>query len=238
MTEESVLTHQPFGYRKKPARVYLAAAYLLIAPFINLVLGIRNTGEVNWYKIGTWFQYLLILHPRTWALLIITLTAGGLLLLVRKASWVFTLASLGLVILYNLIVFHDVPLLAVALLAFVAFTPFKKPYLNPSLRWWEHPPRFVVDLFAAIPEIQAQLKIFDVSEGGMLAAFEGSFVPSVGATFYLEFNNGPKVMGKVVRKQEEKYLGIHFESVDRKKRRELRDFIKGLERRGEAKAKR
>jgi hypothetical protein len=234
----SALTHLPFGYKKKPARVYIVAAYLLLAPWINFVLGIRNTGEANWHEVAVWFDYLGKLHPRTWFLLLITLAAGSMILMVRKTSWIFALSSLGLVIAYNIVVFRDVPMLAVLLLALVAFTPFKKPYLNPQMRWWEHDPRFVVDLFAQVPEVQARLHIYDLSEGGTLAAFQGNFAPTVGSNFYIEFPSGPKVLGKVIRQQEQKYLGIHFEEMNRAKRKELRSFIKGLERKGEAKAKR
>jgi hypothetical protein len=122
-------SYQPFGYRKKPFRVYFVALYLLIAPWINFVLGIRNTGESQWYHVHTWLEYLLRLHPRTWTLLILTLFAGVFLLMVRKASWIFAWSLLLAVIFYNLIIFNDLPILALVLLFFVLLTPFKRVML-------------------------------------------------------------------------------------------------------------
>jgi len=232
------LTHQPFGYRKKPVRVFLVAIYLLIAPWVYFVLNIRELGDPTWGNPDTWLKYLTDLHPRVWFLLTITFAAAIMLFLVRKASWILAIIALVLVIIYNIFVFGSLPIPAIILLAFVLFTPFRKPYLNPQLRWWEQLPRFDVDLFANVEDLSAQLHIYDISEGGVLAEFLGETHPKLYDTFHIEFSNGPKLLTKLVRIQENKYLGLHFEELSRGDKRLLKKFIKTLRRRGEAKSRR
>lgn len=237
---EQALSSQPFGYKKKPWRVYAVALYLLIAPWVFFVLAIKfNINDPGWYKPSVLLHYLQVSPPRLVLLLGLTLASGSLLLFVRKASWVVAVVTLVLVILYNVFFFNfQIPWSAVVLLLFVLFTPFRKPYLNPSLRWWEQPPRFEVDLFADIPETQSKIHVYDISEGGLLGEYLGLEKPEIEDKFYIEFENGPKLLSQVVRKQEGKYVGVHFEDVNKIQFKRLKKFIRRLRRRGAAVSKR
>jgi len=237
--KNKALSSQPFGYKKKPLRVYAVAFYLLLAPWINFILSLKfQKQDPGWYNPAVWLEYFEMMRPRLLILLALTLSSGVLVLLVRKASWAVAIITLALVIIYNMTFLGGIPWQAVLLLAFVVFTPFRKPYLNPSLRWWEQAPRFDVDLFASIPESQSRIHVYDISEGGLLGEFLGSAKPDMDSIFYVEFEGGPKILGKVVRRQQDKYIGLHFEKVSKVQFKQLKKFIKSLRRKGAAVSKR
>jgi c-di-GMP-binding flagellar brake protein YcgR len=101
---------------------------------------------------------------------------------------------------------------------------FRKPYLNPRVRWWETSPRYKADLPVEI-EHQHQAVLVDISRTGLLLEWNAS-APNLeeGSFCRLKLPTDLALDARVVRKTPRGF-GLEFYDLSSDQKRKLRRFL-------------
>jgi hypothetical protein len=213
----------PRGYRKKPLWIYLLSAFMCLSPPVSFVAAVRRAGESLWYSPETWLAYARRIPAPVWGLIAFFVLSGLTVLLVRKLTWMLALGALGALLLYNLVLFRQLPLLAgAAILALTLFPRLREPFLSPKLRWWEQAPRQAVHLKAVAVGSGAEVEVLNLSATGALLASDPFGGTRAEASLCLA--PGLVVLCKVVRSEGAR-TGVQFLYLSASSRRKLRKLI-------------
>ena len=230
---------QNSGYRHKPFWIYVASILLMIAPLGNLLWSLASLRIPDWYKPHVWAYWAKYVSPMTWVLLAMLFVSGVSLLVVRKWTWNLSLATLALVTLYDIIMMKQFLMMGtVAVLAMVAstlgfglvlyFSEFRRPYMNPRLRWWETSPRYKVDLPVVLSKSDLPATLVDISRTGVLVEWTTpEQIPDIEGDVQLTLPTQKAVAAKIKRRTPKGY-GLEFGELGREDRLAVRDFIDTL----------
>lgn len=237
-SQESAPQHVS-GYRKKPLWIYVTALVLMFSPLGNIIWSLAQVGAIGWYKPSVWIYWARFVTPQTWILLVLLFVAGALLLVVRRWSWTFSLVVLGMIAIYDLVMIKNFvamgPLAVVAMLVgtvsfglILYFSEFRKPYINPRLRWWETSPRYKVDLPATCSTVPTPGVMVDISRSGVLLQWPADLnIPNIEGNCHVTLPNQLTLPALAKRKTEHGY-GMEFHTLNREQKRQLLDFIASL----------
>jgi hypothetical protein len=168
------------GYRRKPNWIYFVGLCFILAPFGNFLVTLATLHIPQWYSPTVWRHWVRYVPVGTWALLSLVFASGlALLLFVRRWALLLTLATLLMVIAYNLVTIRQFALLGSLAIGGMAgtsavmgyllyFTRFRRPYTDPRIRWWETSPRYKVSIPVRIESVPAEGVLLDVSFTGAL----------------------------------------------------------------------
>ena len=219
------------GYRKKPLWIYMVAIALMVAPLGNLLWTLANLNIPRWYLPSTWRIWLPYLTASTWVMLAALFVSGCSLLFVRRWSWGLGLLTLCLITVYNLVMLKQFLMLGpiavflmiastIGLAAFLYFSEFRKPYLNPRLRWWETSPRFRAELPVALQGQSEPAILVDISRTGLLLEWpEGKKPPGLEGTLHLTLPAQSQSVPGEVKRSTLKGYGLQFENLTKPDKR-------------------
>lgn len=217
----------PQGYKKKPLWVYGAAGFLIVVPFANFLISISRQGEPLWYSPKIWALYAGYVPVATWGFVALTFLSGVFLLLVRQVTWLLALVTLVVLAAYNLLVFKQFTVLAIILVAMILFRPFRRPYLDPKTRWWEHHPRYQTNIFGTVLPSEVKVRLHNISLSGIFVEWTDTNHPAPTTGQQINISLGPslEILCEVVRKHEN-FLGIRFKHLPRSTKKILKEKIK------------
>ncbi len=200
------------------------ACLLLGVPFGNFLYAIASTGESHWYHPKVLLFFARHVPAVTWAMVALFMASSLGLLLVRRITLVFKVSAMAALLLYNIVLFKQVPVLLIALMAGLLFTPFRRPYVNSRLRWWEVAPRFEVDLDCTDVESQRRFEIINISVTGALLRNpkRADILPPY---LVLEFSQSVVLRAQVVRIENEDRFGVQFLNPTKAQMRALQEVI-------------
>jgi hypothetical protein len=229
------------GYRKKPFWIYVAAFTLILSPFGNFIVSLIAHQTPYWYSPKAWAHWVQSITPGVWGILILLFLSGVALLFVRKWTWTLSLVSLGFIIVYDIILIATnqlefmgpvaIILMILATLSFgmgIYLSEFRKPYLNPRLRWWETEPRYRVDLPVTLTKVEHPGNLVDISRSGVLVEWtDAKTIPEIEGILSLTLPTQISVPVLVSRRTARGY-GLQFEKLDAKQKKDLKVFIETL----------
>jgi hypothetical protein len=229
------------GYRKKPLWIYIAAIILMITPFGNLLYSLAALGVSQWYLPTTWTFWTQFVSLSTWFLLGIIFSSGVLLLVVRRWTWTLSLVFLSIIVVYDFIMLatnqfeimgpFPIFLMIMATIAFglgLYLSEFRKPYLNPRLRWWETEPRYRVDLPVTLTTVEHPGNLVDISRSGVLIEWaDAKAVPEIEGNLNLTLPTQISIPVVVSRRTARGY-GLQFTSLTSSQKKDLKIFIETL----------
>jgi hypothetical protein len=238
MTSGSTSTAK--GYAKKPRWIYALGISFLIAPLGNFIWSLAALGVRRWWDPAVWMIWVPYVEWYVWLLMGLVAASGLSLLLVRKWSWLLSLISLASVLIYSVVLLPDISskagIFIVALLMIVTigamgvifFSPFRLPYVNPRLRWWETSPRYRVDIRVHVDDSPLEANLVDISRTGALIQWPNANVPELSGRTKLTLPMGLALFVEVVRKTNQGY-GLRFMSgVNRDEKKALHTFLAQL----------
>lgn len=227
------------GYTKKPAWIYALGISFILAPFGNFLWSLAALGE-RWWHPQVWQIWVPYIEWYVWLLMVSVSVSGVALLIVRRWSWILAMTSLALVMVYSLIILPNISskasigivvlllVLTIGALGAIFYSPFRLPYLNPRLRWWETSPRYRVDINARISGVDAECTLVDVSRTGALIEWSSGKFPELSERAKLDLPMGLSLVVDVARKTERGY-GLRFvSSANKAEQKNLKIFLKQL----------
>jgi hypothetical protein len=232
-------TNSSLGYRQKPKLIYLVAVLLMLTPFGNLIWSLKALKVSNWYHPSVWFYWSQYVQWPTWILLGLIFASGLSLLFVRKWSWTFSLVTMAIITIYDIVMWHEFRMMGTAAVvamivctlgfsAFMFFTEFRVPYLNPRVRWWETSPRYRVDLPVVLNKTDSPATLVDISRTGLLIEWPvSSKIPDIEGEMLITLPTQASLPTKIMRRTERGY-GLMFASLSREQRKSVQHFIETL----------
>lgn len=232
-------TNSSAGFRQKPKSVYLAAIVLMLAPIGNLAMNLAVLGVPRWYHPENWIFWTRYVSPLTWGVLALIFLTGVSLLFVRRWTWTFSIISMALIIAYDVIMWNEFQKMGlwavvamilgtIAFIAFLIFTEFRVPYLNPRARWWETSPRYRVDLPVGLSKTDTPATLIDISRSGVLVEWmPGQTRPELEGNIEITLPTQAKVPATVMRKTERGY-GMSFVGLNGVQKKSVKTFIETL----------
>jgi hypothetical protein len=229
----------PIGYRHKPRWVFVIAFLFMLAPVGNFVSTLAMMRIADWWTPRVWIHWAQWISPGAWGIMTMLFLSGLGLLFVNRLSWIFASICLLTVLGFNLFyVFHfgtvstlgpitlGVMVLATLLSGLFLYSQrFRRPYLNPRLRWWETRPRYRADLGVRMPPFSERCVLLDISESGALVDFPER-VPMIPDQVQIEVTAELKLDCDVVRRPDSgRAFGLSFLKLSRPQRAELRRFL-------------
>ncbi len=229
------------GYRQKPKWIYFASIVLMLTPFGNLLWSLASLNVQDWYMPSAWAHWVKFVSPTTWFLLAMIFSSGILLLVVRKWTWTLSLACLGVIVVYDIVMIAsnqfelmgNFPLILM-LLATLSFglglylTEFRKPYLYPRMRWWETSPRFRVDLPIGISSAEHSGNLVDISRSGLLVEWDDpKKTPSLEGELVATLPTQVKIP-VVVARQTARGYGLQYGELSTDHKKDIRFFLDTL----------
>lgn len=217
------------GYKRKPLWVYGAAIFLMIVPVANFLMFMIHQNEARWYAPDVWVIYAQLISPLTWGFIFLTLFSGALLLFVRQVTWILALATLTVLVAYNLFLFKQFAVLAILLLCMILLAPFRRPYLQAKSRWWEQSPRYTANTYATLLPNGTRVKVHNISLSGMLVEWidAATPVPPANLQITLSLGSSLEILCDITRRHEN-MLGIRFKNLPVSVRQKLKQKIKDL----------
>ncbi len=111
---------------------------------------------------------------------------------------------------------------------FLYFSRFRRPYMNPKMRWWETSPRFKTDIPVKIPMSSKDGVLTDVSITGALIEWKDiSLVPVAEKLSRIELPPGLTLDCEVARTVPNGY-GLRF-NLNRETSRKFKLWLRQLE---------
>jgi len=214
---------QPMGYASKPKWITALGVAFLLAPLGNFLWSLAAYGVERWWDPNVWGIWLPHVEPYVWLMMFLVAASGVSLLVVRKWSWILAVAALSFVLIHSFFLLPHIvgstntaivvllSLITVGSIAFVGFSPFRRPYLNPRLRWWETSPRYKADIQVKVGEIEQPGILVDISRTGALVEWPSASMPDVSENTKLDLPMGLSLYARVARKTESGY-GFTFNS--------------------------
>lgn len=228
------------GYRRKPTWIPIVAIFFILTPFGNFLMTLYSLNIPRWYAWDVWAYWVRYVPTLTWVLMSCIFVSGiSLLFFVRKWALVWTMATLALVLIYNMAMIRAFSLMGtvavsgmmlttVAATYFLYFSRFRRPYMNPKMRWWETSPRFKTEIPVKIPKSTHNGVLVDVSLTGALIEWSTiGDIPVPQKVTQLELPPGLTLACEVARSTEKGY-GIKF-NLDRTSSKKFKLWLKQLE---------
>jgi hypothetical protein len=235
------------GYRRKPIWIHVVALLFLLAPVGNFVFGLIALGYRRWPSPEDFSTLLASVPTTAWALQACVAATGVALLFVRRGSLLLATVTLLALNLYNLFNFREFSVIGganlavlivitAAVLAAFYLTDFRKPYLNPRVRWWETAARYRADLSVGVLEGETDFRLLDVSRTGALVAGPGHLADRLrlGAAVSLRLPDGARLSAEIVREAhdvegEGRAWGLQFKGLGKAAKQALREFLSTLD---------
>ncbi len=223
------------GYRKKPLWIYLFAVGLTISPVIMLSYAFGS--RAGWHSPGRWLTLLRFVSISTWILCTMQVLAGLGLLFVRRWSWQFALLTMGAITAFDIVQWKSVGSAGIATLAvmvvvtlgfaaLISAEMFRRPYLNPRLRWWETSLRFRADLPVQV-EAGVSAVLVDISRTGLLIEWAEGESPPLKDQITISLPSELRLPCRLVRRTD-RGCGLQFMPLDGAQRTALNGFLKTL----------
>ncbi len=213
---------KPQGYRSKPAWIYALSAFMCASPFVCFLLAIRRMGESHWATPSVWLRFAHHIPGSVWALVAFFMMTGAALVFVRRVTWTLALIAFALLVVFNVVLFKKLPLLAGLAMAALTLRPLRNPFLSPKLRWWEQAPRVAVDLEAVSQG--ERFRVINISATGALLESQSGVHYLEGVVLQVSLSGRLELDCKVVRRDGER-IGVSFVDVSRKTRKAIRRLI-------------
>ncbi|HVJ64469.1 MAG TPA: PilZ domain-containing protein [Bdellovibrionota bacterium] len=236
----SITNQAPQGYIKKPKWIYGLGLAFLLAPFGNFLWSLAALGVRRWWDPAIWRIWVPYVEWYVWVLMLLVAISGLSLMLVRKWSWVLSLAALGSVFVYSVILLPNINskasvaivallmLLTIGAMGVIFFSPFRLPYVNPRLRWWETSPRYRVDIKVKVGDVAQDATLVDISRSGALVEWTSAAVPELEPRTKITLPMGLTLLVEVIRKTQQGY-GLKFLSEHNKAdTKTLKTFLEQL----------
>jgi len=236
---EKATANKPSGYRQKPKWIYLTAAILMLSPLGNMIFTLANLNIKGWYKPTVWVYWAQFVQPSTWFILGLLFASGLMLLTVRKWTFNLCLAILAVIIVYDIMMIRQFQILGIGaiviMLAFTLafafllyFTEFRRPYINPRLRWWETSPRYKVDLPVSIDKSSKPGILVDISRTGLLVEWTNeNDIPDIEGETQITLPTQTAIDVQIKRRTAKGY-GLEFGNLNRSQKKDLQLFIETL----------
>ncbi len=117
--------------------------------------------------------------------------------------------------------------------AYILIPEVRKVYMDPSLRWWESKPRYLVDIDNLNQSNEISGKIFNISEGGVFMVPNEKLHLTIGDRIQLKFayeGLDMELNGEVVHfnPQYLKGYGIRFEEFNKDIKQSAKNLIKKI----------
>lgn len=233
----------PKGYSKKPLWIYGLGLAFILAPFGNFLWSLAALGVKRWWDPAVWSIWLPYVEWHVWILMSLVSVSGFCLLLVRKWSWLLSLVSLFMVLVYSVALLPEINSKAsigiIAMLMFmtigaigvVFLSPFRLPYINPRLRWWETSPRYKVEIQVNVGDFSEHAVLIDVSRTGALVEWHGPNRPeTLDSPVKLSLPMGLVLFAELARKTDRGY-GFRFlsGSINKESQKALKAFLAQLD---------
>lgn len=228
------------GYKRKPKWIPIVAVFFMLTPFGNFLLTLASLNIPRWWTPDVWAYWVQYVPRMTWALMsLIFLSGVALLFFVRKWALILTMATLALVLIYNVFmikVFSLMGTMAVSAMMlttvaagyFLYFSRFRRPYINPQIRWWETSPRYRAEIPVKVGGSVHNATLVDVSLTGALIEWKTlDQMPLPQKVTQLQLPPGVMVACEVARSTERGY-GISFKG-DRESSKALKNWLRQLE---------
>lgn len=218
---ESTSANAAKGYPKKPKWIYALGFSFLLAPLGNFVWSLAALGVRRWWDPSIWRIWMPYVEWHVWVLMGLVALSGLSLLLVRKWSWFLSLAALASVLIYSVILLPDIStkasiaivallmIITIGAIAVIFLSPFRLPYINPRLRWWETSPRYHVDIKVKVGDFLEEANLVDLSRTGALLQWPSARIPDIDASTKLSLPMGLVLLVEVARRTEQGY-GVRF----------------------------
>lgn len=234
------------GYRRKPAWIVAVAILFILAPFGNFLYAMFSLGYRKWPESSEMDILLRSIPSMVWILQGLVALSGVALLFVRRGSLTLATVSLSMLTAYNLLRFRDFSIIGtanlvalilatLAVLAALYFPRFRKPYIDPRVRWWETAKRYRADLSVEIVGGDESFRLLDISNTGALVTAPDAVLNRLipGRPLRLHLPGGHELEAEVVREApapgEGRAWGLRFTDTSRAARRGLREFLSTLE---------
>ncbi len=225
---ESMKKGNRSGFKKKPWWIFVIGLYLFCVPTINFFRVLAHGQDSNWLSFHSIIAAAEKIPPITWGLIIFTTISGAMLLVVRQFTWIFALSILLILTSYNFYAVHKFTLPPVLLFISILFSPFRRPYLDPSIRWWEQLPRYQTNIVGKILDLGSTIKVLNVSKSGLYFELAGGEEPSIDQQFLkLMLTNDLQIECEIARRYE-KFFGVRFVNVSKTQKRAISEQIKTI----------
>jgi len=229
------------GFTRKPVWIYFAAGALIISPLGNFLTTLLTMGIPGWYSPKVWMLWLPYVEWKVWGLMACLFASGISLLFVRKWSLLAAALSVLMVLIYTLATARQLMFLgtwfiassvviSAATILLIFFSPFRLPYLNPKLRWWEGDPRYKADFPVKFEGAERNGLLQDISLSGALVEWTDARAHptlEMGAESELVLPNGLRIRFQVARVTANGY-GVRFVATNRAQRKSLRAWLSDL----------
>lgn len=227
------------AYRKRPLWTVLLALAFVFAPIGNLLVTLIAFRVPHWWSPQVWSQWISGVSPTLLALQVLIFVSGVALLFVRNWSWTIALFTLSVACLYNVFSFQSLlkmgpwavgvmVLLTLVGIAVMLYSPFRRPYLNPRLRWWETSPRFRADIRVIIEGVPGEAILVDVSRTGALLEWrEIENIPQLEGLKQMTLAQGPILSCIVIRRTPKGY-GLNFHKLSPASKKYLKNWLAEL----------
>jgi hypothetical protein len=228
------------GYAKKPFWIPLAGLIMVLSPFGNYLLALRAAGAENWATPAAWLEFVPEIDPVAAGVMGLVFVAGLGLFTARRWSWALASFSLLATVVYNIVSLQDLLWLGsfqvAAMCAMTGFGLlflymgwFRRPYLDPRVRWWETSPRMRTYLPVSIRGLGLRGSLLDVSRTGALVEWSETGPVEAPKNFLLKMPGDFEIKCELARKTA-RGAGLRFVDVDGATRDSLQELLKRLSR--------
>ncbi len=195
----------------------------------------------GWYNPRIWAHWAPYVEWKVWVLMACLFASGVSLLFVRKWSLLAAALSILMVLVYTLATARQLMFLgtwfiassvviSAATILLIFFSPFRLPYLNPKLRWWESDPRYKADFPVKFEGAEKNGLLLDISRSGALVEWtDARSQPTLelDAESELVLPNGLRMRFHVARVTSNGY-GVRFIETNRQQRKMLKAWLNDL----------
>lgn len=228
------------GYSKKPKWIYALGLSFVLAPVGNFVWSLAALGVKRWWDPQIWRIWLPYVEWYVWVLMGLVALSGLSLLMVRRWSWMLSLVSLACVLVYSVILLPNIPskasigivallmIITIGAMGVIFLSPFRLPYVNPRLRWWETSPRYRVEIKVKVGDLPHEASLVDVSRTGALVEWPNAMIPELQGRTKLSLPMGLTLYVEVIRRTKQGYGFRFLSESNRAEKKTLKLFLDQL----------
>ncbi len=130
------------GYKKRPWWIKSSSLFFILLPVFALALKLHTYVPTQIYNIQKWLDVISHFQALNWLLIALSWSIAFLIFFVSKFSLILVSILFILILLLNIILVKKLIIWALLFPVIFWLSPFRRPYLNKALRWWEQLPRF------------------------------------------------------------------------------------------------
>jgi hypothetical protein len=214
------------GYKKRPWWITGFSFFFVFLPLIALALKLHQYEPSQLFNFKMWIEVIQHFEVNNWLLVFLSLSIGFLIFNASKLSLIIVSALFLFILIINLVLLKKLVLWSIIIPILFWFSPFRRPYLNRALRWWEQLPRFWIQKDQdSILVDQKNGRIINLSLSGVLVESLGdAFSYNLEDSVVLSFAE-VEIKAKCKRSAGKEFA-FQFEKMSSIEKRKLKQFVR------------